>query len=100
MCVAVFATVIAYRRPADVNRCSFFSARLLHLKLNTMLLRDDNNMFCDFQIVPATRKEKRRGFISAVVSTQAKVGGHADMIDSVLALQRVTSSVLVCLFEA
>jgi len=28
---------------------------------------------------------------------QAKVGGHADMIDSVLALQHVTSSVLVCL---
>ena len=42
-------------------------------------------------------EEKRCGFISAVVSRQAKVGGHADMNDSVLALQRVTSSVLVCL---
>ena len=31
------------------------------------------------------------------VLPQAKVGGHADMIDSVLALWCVTSSVLVCL---
>ena len=59
-----------------------------------MLLQGDNNMFCDFQIFPATRKEAARLYFS-VVSRQAKVGGHADMIDSVLALQRVTSSVLV-----
>jgi len=42
-------------------------------------------------------EQKRCCFVSAVVSRQAKVGGHADMINSVLALQRVTSSVLVCL---
>ena len=60
-----------------------------------MLLQDDNNMFCDLQIFPATRKEKRCGFISAVVSRQAKVSSHADMIDCVLALQCVNSSVLV-----
>jgi len=59
-----------------------------------MLLQGDN--ICTFQIFPATRTEAVL-FVSAVVSRQAKGGGHADMIDCVLALQHVTSSMLVCL---
>jgi len=51
----VFATVLAHRQPADGNRCSFFSACLLHLELNRMLLHGDN--ICAFQIFPATRTE-------------------------------------------
>ena len=62
-----------------------------------MLLQGDNNMFCDFQIFPATRKEAARLYFSGCEQTRAKVSSHADMIDSVLALQCVTSSVLVSL---
>jgi len=47
------------------NRCSIFSACLLHLKLNTMLLQGDNNIFCAFQIFPATRTEAARLYFSS-----------------------------------
>ena len=30
-----------------------------------MLLQDDNNMFCDFQIFPATRKEAARLYFNS-----------------------------------
>jgi len=56
-CVACLHNSPAYRRPADGNRCSFFAACLLHLKLNTMPLQGDNNIFCALQIFPATRAE-------------------------------------------
>ena len=46
------------------NRC-IFSACLLHLKLNTMLLQGDNNIFCAFQIFPATRTEAARLYFSS-----------------------------------